>query len=161
MMGAELLRQFRLAGALGDCRDLESHVPGILHRQMTKAADTEHSNEVTGLRRCVSQRTECRQPCAQQRRRIDRQQVVRDGHEPAGLCEHYLGIATVMMNAAVFLVAAVHEIAIATELAVAAGPCKKPYTHALTNRPALNTGTKRINTTDNLTTRNTGVADTW
>jgi hypothetical protein len=65
-----------------------------------------------------------------------------------------------MMNAAVFLVPAVHEIAIAAELAITAGPRKKPYTHPLTNRPALNTGTKRINTTDNLMTGNTRVADT-
>src|SRR5262249_30440120 len=99
MMNAKPLGQFRLVGAPSNRYDLESHVPGVLHRQMTKATDTEHSNEVTALRRCVSQRAECRQPCAQQRRRIDRQQVIRDGHEPAGLCEHYLGIATVMMNA--------------------------------------------------------------
>src|SRR5215475_5626759 len=159
MMGAKLLRQFRLVGALGNRRDLESHVPGILHSQMTKAADTEHSDKITGLRRCVSQGAERRQPRAQQRRRIDRQQVVRDRYEPAGLCEHRLGIATVMMNAAVFLVAALHQIAIAAELAIAAGPSKKPYTHPPTNRPPLNTGTKRIDPPDDLVTRNTRVAD--
>jgi hypothetical protein len=65
-----------------------------------------------------------------------------------------------MMNTAVFLVPAVHEIAIAAELAIAAGPCKKPYTHPLTNRPALNTGTKRIDPPDDLVTRDTRVADT-
>src|SRR5262245_36920099 len=160
MMGAKFLRQFRLVGAPGNRRDLESHVPGILHRQMTKATDTEHGNEVTGLGPCVLQRTERCDPSAQQRRSISRQQVVRDRHEPARLCDHHLGIATVMMNAAKFLVPAVHEVAIAAELAIAARPRKKPYTHPLTNRPALNTGTKRIDTTDNLMTGNTRVADT-
>src|SRR6516162_9106873 len=155
MMSAKFLRQFRFVGAPGNRRDLESHVPGILHSQMTKATNTEHSNKITGLRRCVSQGAERRQPCAQQRRRIDRQQVVRDRHESARFCEHRLGIATVMMNAAIFLVLAVHEIAIAAELAIAAGPCKKPYTHPLTNRPALDAGTKGIDPPNDLVTGNT------
>src|SRR5262249_44143856 len=84
----------------------------------------------------------------------------RDRHEPAGLCDHYFGIPAIMMNTAVFLVPAVHEIAIAAELTIAAGPCKKTYTHPLTNRTALNTGTKRIDPPDDLVTRTTPVADT-
>src|SRR6267142_1220345 len=43
VMGAELLRQFRLVGTTGNRRYLESHKPGILHTQMTQAANTEHS----------------------------------------------------------------------------------------------------------------------
>jgi hypothetical protein len=42
VVGAELLRQFRLVGAVVNRRDLEPHVPGILQAQMTKAADTKH-----------------------------------------------------------------------------------------------------------------------
>src|SRR5262245_38596847 len=72
MVGAELLRQFRLVGATGNRRDLEPHVAGILHTEMTKAADTEHSDKITGLRRRVSQGAERREPRAQQRRRLDR-----------------------------------------------------------------------------------------
>jgi len=72
VMGAELLRQFRLVGATGNRRDLEPHVPGILHTQMTKAADTDHSDKITRLRRGVSERAERREPRAQERRRIDR-----------------------------------------------------------------------------------------
>src|SRR5262249_50256066 len=48
----------------------------------------------------------------------------------------------------------------AAEFAIAAGPCKKPNAHPLTNRPALNTGTKRIDVADDLVTGNTRVADT-
>src|SRR5215471_338813 len=55
-----------------------------------------------------------------------------------------------MMNAGVFLVTAVDEIAVATKLAIAAGPAEKPNTHALTDHPALDTGTKRIDPPDDL-----------
>src|SRR5262249_37631496 len=49
VMGAELLCQFHLVGATGNRRYLEPHVPGILHTQMTKATDTDHSDKLTGL----------------------------------------------------------------------------------------------------------------
>jgi len=51
-------------------------VPGILHSKMTQAANTDHSDKITGLRWCVSQSAERRQSRAQQRRCIDRRQVV-------------------------------------------------------------------------------------
>src|SRR5262245_29361447 len=55
-----------------------------------------------------------------------------------------------MMNAGIFLVPTVHEIAIAAELAIAARTAEKPDTHALPNRPALHTGTKRVDPPDEL-----------
>ena len=58
------------------------------------------------------------------------------------------------MNAGVFLVPAVHEVAVATKLAIAAGATEKPDSHALADRPALDTRTKRIDPADNLVTRN-------
>src|SRR6516225_11832302 len=125
-------------------------MPRILHTQMTQAACADHSDKLTGLRRCVSQRAERREPCAQQRRRIDRRQGVWDRHKAAGLCDHHFGIAAVMSNAGKFLVPAVHEIAIATELAIAARPAEKPNPNALTDGPALDTGTKRIDPADDL-----------
>src|SRR5215469_1757003 len=107
---------------------------------MRQAANTKNSDKITGLRWCVSQSAERREPRAQQRRRINRRQGVRDRHEPAGLRDHHFGISAVMMNAGVFLVTAVHEIAAATELAVAARSAEKPDTDALTDRPALDSG---------------------
>jgi hypothetical protein len=59
-----------------------------------------------------------------------------------------------MMNAGIFLVSAVHEIAIAAELAIAARAGEKPDTHALTDRPSLDTGTKGIDSPDDLMARN-------
>src|SRR5262249_8976406 len=156
---AELFRQFRLVGATVNRRDLEPHVPSILHTQMTKAADTEHSNKIPGLRRCVSQGAERRDPRTQQRRRIDGRQVLRDGHEPARRRNHDFGISAIMMNAGKFLVAAVHEIAIAAELAIAARAAEKPDTHALTDGPALDTGTKRIDPPDDLMAGNARPVD--
>src|SRR6516164_8994475 len=117
---------------------------------MTQAANTKHSDKITGLRWCVSQRAERREPRAQQRRRIDRRQGVWDRHKPAGLCDHHFGIAAVMMNAAIFLVPAVHEIAIAAELAIAARAAEKPDPNALTDHPALDSLTKRVDVADDL-----------
>src|SRR6516225_4232368 len=153
MVGAELLRQFHLVGSTGNRRDLEPHVPGILHSQMTQAANTKHSDKITRLCWCVSQRAERREPRAQQRRGIDRRQGVWDRHKPACFRDHHFGIAAVMMNAGIFLVPAAHEIAFAAELAIAARAAEKPDTHALTDRPALDGGTKRIDPADDLVTR--------
>jgi hypothetical protein len=55
-----------------------------------------------------------------------------------------------MMNAAIFLVPAVHEVAVAAELAIAAGAAEKPDPNALTDRPTLDAGTKRIDAADDL-----------
>src|SRR5215831_20114242 len=143
-MGAELLRQFRRVGATRNRRHLESHMPRILHSQMTQAAYTDHSDKLTGLRWCVSQRAKRREPRAQQRRCTDGRQGVWDRHKPACLRDHHFGIAAVMMNAGIFLVPAVHEIAFAAELAIAARAAEKPDPNALTDRPALDAGTKRI-----------------
>jgi hypothetical protein len=49
-----------------------------------------------------------------------------------------------MMNASIFLVPAVHEIAAATEFAITTRAAKKPDSHALTHRPALNTSADGI-----------------
>ena len=58
-----------------------------------------------------------------------------------------------MMNARKFLVPAVDEIAFAAELAIAARTAEKPDTHALTDCPALDTGTERIDPPDDLMAR--------
>src|SRR5262249_55247590 len=153
VVGAELLGQFRRIDATGNRHDLEPHVPGILHTQMTKAADTEHSDKIAGLRRRVSQSAKRRESGAQQRRRSDRRQVVRDRHKPTRLCDHHFGVSAIMMNAGIFLVPTVHEIAMAAEVAIAARTAEKADTHTLTNRPALNTGTKRIDPPNELVAR--------
>jgi hypothetical protein len=58
------------------------------------------------------------------------------------------------MNPGVLLIPAIHEVAAAAELAMRAGAAEEPDTHALTDRPALDTGTKHIDPADNLVTRN-------
>ena len=93
---------------------------------MTKPADTEYRDKITGLRWRVSEGAERCDSRAEQRRRVDRGQIVRDRHEAARLCDHDFGISAVKMNAGIFLVPAVHEIAIAAELAIAAEPPRNP-----------------------------------
>ena len=57
-------------------------------------------------------------------------------------------------NAGKFLVLTVHEVAIAAELAVTAGAGKESNPHPLADRPTLNTGTERIDPSDDLMARN-------
>jgi hypothetical protein len=57
-----------------------------------------------------------------------------------------------MMNAGIFLVSAVHEIAIAAEFAMATRAAEKANTHPLTDRPALDTGTKGFDPPDDFMT---------
>src|SRR6516165_6485384 len=128
-------------------------MPRILHAQMTQAAYTDHSDKITGLRRCVSQRAERREPRAQQRRRIDGRQRVWDRHKAAGLCDHHFGVAAIMMNAGIFLVPAVHEIAISKKLAISAGAAEKPHPDALTDFPTLHARTDSIDSSDDLMAR--------
>src|ERR1700745_4148723 len=65
-----------------------------------------------------------------------------------------------MMNAGVFLVPAVHEVAAAAELAVAAVAAEKSDTHALTDRPTLDTVAKRIDPAHGLVSGDARVGDT-
>jgi len=63
------------------------------------------------------------------------------------------------MNAGVFLVPAVYEVAVATKLAIAAGATEKPDSHALADRPALDTVAKRIDPTHHLVSGNAWKSD--
>src|SRR5215467_1288189 len=54
VVSAELLGQLRCVAPAGNRRHLKPHMPGVLHGQMTKAADTQHSHKITRLCRCVS-----------------------------------------------------------------------------------------------------------
>src|SRR5262249_50958850 len=159
VVGARPLRPVRPVGGTGERPRLEPHAPGILHPQMTKAADAEDGDKVTGLRRRVPQGAERRETRAQQRRCVDRRQVVRDRHEPARLGDHHFGISAVMMNAGIFLVPAVHEIAIAAELAIAARAAETTAGHALTDRRALDAGTERIDPPDDFMAWDAGPVD--
>src|SRR5262249_2073253 len=58
--------------------------------------------------------------------------------------------SAIRMNPREFLVTTVHEIAISTEFAITASASEEADTHALTNRPALNTGAQGIDPPDHL-----------
>src|SRR5262245_29066755 len=128
-------------------------MPGVLQRQMTKAADTEHSDKVTRLGWRVSQGVERRESGAKQRRSICRRQIVRDTHKAAGLRDYHLGISAVQMNAGEFLVKTVDEIAISTEFAITARASEEADAYALTNRPALDARAKGIDPPDHFVSR--------
>src|SRR5262249_17539376 len=64
-----------------------------------------------------------------------------------------------MMNAGKFLVPAVHEIAVAAEVAITAGAAKKPDSHAVAHRPALNTSADGIYPSDDFMARDARPVD--
>src|SRR5262249_56310202 len=80
VVSPELLGGLGCVAAGGNRRHFEPHMPGVLHRQMTKAADAEHSDKVTRFRWRVSQGVERRESRAKQRCSICRRQIVRDTH---------------------------------------------------------------------------------
>jgi hypothetical protein len=63
------------------------------------------------------------------------------------------------MNAGKFLVPAVHEIAVAAEVAITAGAAKKPDSHTLTHRPALNASADGIYPSDDFMARDARPVD--
>src|SRR5258707_15159684 len=64
-----------------------------------------------------------------------------------------------MINASIFLVTAVHEINISSVLAIATRTPEKPAPHPLTDGPALDTRTKRIDPPDDFMARNPRPSD--
>src|SRR5262249_1369252 len=134
-------------------------MPRVLPRQMTEAADTEHSDKVTRLRWRVSQGVERCQSRAQQGRSICRRQMIRDTHKRGGLRDHHLCISAIRMNAREFLVTTVHEIATSTEFAITARRSEEAATDALTNPPALHARAKGIDPPDDFVPRDAWPAD--
>src|SRR5262245_27275220 len=63
------------------------------------------------------------------------------------------------MHSRVFLITAVYEISISTELAIAARTSEEADTHALANCPALDTGAKSIDPPDCFMPRDTRPLD--
>src|SRR5262249_55062174 len=159
VVSAKLLGELRCLAPAGNRRHFEPHMAGVLHGQMTKAADTDHSDKITCLPWRGSQGVERRESCAKQRRSVCRGQVVRDAHEPGGLRDHRLGISAIRMNARVFLVTTVYEIAVTTELAITARTAKETDTDALTNRPALDARANGIDPPDHFVPRDARPAD--
>src|SRR5262245_52659667 len=63
------------------------------------------------------------------------------------------------MNARIFLVPAVHEIPTAAELAIAARAGEEPHSHALTDRPSLDAGTKGVDPPNHFVAGDAGEVD--
>ena len=67
MLRAELLCQRLLIAPSCDGDSLKTHLRGKLNAQMTKSADTQNGDYITGLRAAVAQRVESSNPGAHQR----------------------------------------------------------------------------------------------
>src|ERR1700716_1833388 len=126
---------------------------------MSETANAEHCDEITSLRGRVAQRTESRQAGAQQRRGSDRVKIIRHGHETAGLRDHHLSIAAIMLHAGVGLVLATHEIAVPARQAMAAAAAKEADSDPLAHCRSFNAVAQRIDPTDYLVARNTRPLD--
>src|SRR5437016_1441966 len=149
-MRAELLGEFGLGSAAADRGDLEAHVASVLDPEVAEPADAEHRDEIASLRRRIAQSAERREAGAEQRRRVDRRESIRHRHEPAGLGDHHLRVASILLHAGVGLVLTAHEVAGAAGDAVSAAAAEKPHADALADCPAFDAFTERIDPTDRL-----------
>src|SRR5271170_3928100 len=136
-MRAELLRQLGAVVAPVDRNDLKAHAARVLHAEVTQSADAEHRDEVAGARRRIAQRAERGESGAQQGRSGNGREILWHSDQAAGLGDHYLGVAAVVLHASVALIHAVHEVAIAAVFTVAAAAAEEADADALTNDPAF------------------------
>src|SRR5437016_9059113 len=100
-MRAELLGEFGLVSAAADRGDLEAHVASVLDPEVAQPADAEHRDEIASLRRRIAQSAERREAGAEQRRRVDRRESIRHRHERAGLGDHHLRVASILLDTGV------------------------------------------------------------
>src|SRR5580700_3826757 len=126
-MRAELLRQLGAVVAPVDRNDLKAHAARVLHAEVTQSAYAEHRDEVASARRRVAQ--------------------------PAGLGDHHLGVAAVVLHAGVALVHAVHEVAIAAVFTVAAGTAEEADADPLADGPAFNPLADDVDASDRFVAR--------
>src|SRR5258707_742505 len=103
-MRTKLLRQIGAVVAPVDRNDLKAHATRVLNAEVTQSADAEHRDEVTSARRRVAQRAERGESGAQQRRSGNGREILWYSDQPAGLGDHHLGIAAVVLHAGVALV---------------------------------------------------------
>src|SRR5580704_16819877 len=136
-MRAELLRQLVAVVAPVDRNDLKAHAARVLHAEVTQSADAEHRDEVASARRRVAQRAERGESGAQQGRSGNGREILWHSDQSAGLGNHHLGVADVVLHADVALVHAVHEVAIAAVFAVAAGTAEEADADPLADGPAF------------------------
>src|SRR5215468_5136362 len=108
VVSAQFFREFGPVGTTSDCRDLETHLPGILHGKMTKPAYSQNCDEVSGLRGRITQGTEGREAGAKERRCINRIKPIRDRNKATCLGDHYFGIAAIGMGAGVSLILTIY-----------------------------------------------------
>src|SRR5258708_1140415 len=158
-MRAELRGEFRLVSAAADRGDLEAHVASVLDPEVPEPTDAQYGDEIASLRRRIAQSAERREAGAEQRRRVDRRQIIRHRHEPAGLGDHHLRVASILLDAGVGLVLTAHEVAGAAGDAVSAAAAEKPHPDTLADCPALDAFTERIDPTDCLVAGHTRPLD--
>src|SRR5271170_7013959 len=136
-MRAELLRQLGAVVAPVDRDDLKTHAARVLHTEVTESTDAEHRDEVASARGRVAQRAERGQSGAQQGRSGNGREILWHSDQPAGLSDHHLGVAAVVLYAGVALVHAVHEVAIAAVFTVPAAAAEETDADALAHCPAF------------------------
>jgi hypothetical protein len=104
---------------------------------MPEPANPQDGDKVTRLGRSVAERAECRETGTQERRGSDSGEFRWDGHKPSRLGNQHLRIAAIVLDARVFLIAAVHEVTTPALLTAPAASTQKPYADALPHSPPL------------------------
>jgi hypothetical protein len=150
---AELGCQGRLFGAPCDGGDAITQLVGLLHPEMAQAADALNSHQCVWLNVQVAQCIKRRDAGAQQRRRVQRFQRVRNPDQAAGAGVDDLGVTAVFGGARLWLVLAVHKIAPTAPLAFAAMTTQETQADAITDLPRGDAVADRVDHADDLVAR--------
>src|SRR5262249_39721282 len=140
-----------------DSDGTKAHAPRELHAEMPEPADSLDRYQVTRAQTGVAQAVVRGHSRAEQWRRVDGRESVRDRHDRAGLGDHHFGVATVDGDAGGDGVKALRKVAAAARLARPVFSAKEAKADARTDLPTAHIGTERVDSPDDLMTRHSRV----
>ncbi|CAK7286332.1 hypothetical protein SGPA1_40592 [Streptomyces misionensis JCM 4497] len=136
VVGAELTGEVGLLRPPGDRHGLEAHRDGVLHPEVSEAAEAEHRDQVARPAGAAAQPVERGHARAGQRPGVARGQRLGDPGQGVDGRDHLLGEAAVVGPARHLQVVAHDEVALAAGPAVAAAAAEPAHGHPVAGLPA-------------------------
>jgi len=126
----------------------ESHASRKLNTEMPEPTNALHRDQIPAAQAGIPQRVEGRDARAQERRRLDRREVVRNSRESPRFGDHHLGIAAVRSDAGYHRVSAIHHVSTPARFADAVFPAEVTNSDPLTESPPRHAAAHSINAAD-------------
>jgi hypothetical protein len=138
---------------------MKTHTTRELYCQMPESAHTLYCNEIAGLCYRFAQPAESRRSGTKQRRGVDRRKHVRYRNQRVPMRNHDFGISAFDMDTRYRLQPATGKVPAPTGLATPAMATEETNTNALTDEPAFDSQTYRVNRTNDFVARDTRKLD--